>query len=327
MIAEFLVRLRFLILRKKRSEFDDELRFHIEQSIAQKVAAGLNASEARRLALIEFGGVERAREQCEEQRPGWWISTVLLDARYALRGFRRNPVFSISVVATLALGIGATTAVFSVVDRVLFRPLPYADASRIVSVGFVHSLERQEFLMGRFYDDWQDNQQPFQAMASEGTMTHACDLIENNPAQLNCNSFQAGFLPLFGVSPILGRNFLPEEDRPNGPRVVIISYALWEGHYNGDRHIIDRFIDIDGSPARVVGVLPRDFQLPTLESDDIIFPLALNRAVQQTANGRFGNPMRTFARLKQGVSIPQAYAQMQPLFDSELRWFPAEAQR
>ena len=325
MIAEFLVRLRFLIFRKERSEFDDELRFHIKQSIAQKVAAGLSASEARRLALIEFGGVERTREQCEEQRPGWWVSTVLQDARYALRGFRRNPVFSISVVATLALGIGATTAVFSVVDRVLFRPLPYADASRIVSVGFVHSLERQEFLMGRFYNDWEDNQEPFEALASEGTMPHACDLIENNPEQLNCNSFQAGFLPLFGVSPILGRNFLPEEDRPNGPRVVIISYALWKGHYNGDAHIIDRLINIDGSPARVVGVLPKGFQFPTLESDDIIFPMALNRAVQQTANGGFGNPMRAFARLKQSVNIPQAYAQMQPLFDSERKWFPAGA--
>lgn len=87
MIAEFLVRLRFIVFRKKRSEFDDELRFHIEQSIAQRVAAGVSVSEARRLTLIEFGGVERAREQCEQQRPGWWISTVLQDARYALRGF------------------------------------------------------------------------------------------------------------------------------------------------------------------------------------------------------------------------------------------------
>ena len=325
MIMEFLTRLRFLILRKDRRELEQELQFHIEQSIASKMAAGLSATEARRQAFIEFGGIEPTREQCERQRPGWWIGTVLQDVRYELRGFRRNPLFTISVLLTLALGIGATTAVFSVVDRILFRPLPYADPSRIVSLGLVHSLEHQEFLMGRFYVEWQDNQRPFSALASQSTGVHNCDLIENNPQQLNCISFQAGFLPLFGISPILGRNFLPEEDRPNGPRVVMISYGLWKGHYNGDPHILDKMIDIDGNPARVLGVMPKEFQFPTLETADIIFPMALNPATQQTTNGGFGNPMRVFARLRPGVSVAQAYAEMQPLFDSERKLFPATA--
>lgn len=325
MIMEFLTRLRFLILRKDRRELEQELQFHIEKSIASKMAAGLSATEARRQALIEFGGIEPTREQCERQRPGWWIGTVLQDVRYELRGFRRNPLFTISVLLTLALGIGATTAVFSVVDRILFRPLPYADPSRIVSWGLVHSLEHQEFLMGRFYVEWQDNQRPFSALASQSTGVHNCDLVENNPQQLNCISFQAGFLPLFGISPILGRNFLPEEDRPNGPRVVMISYGLWKGHYNGDPHILDKMIDIDGNPARVVGVMPKEFQFPTLETADIIFPMTLNPATQQTTNGGFGNPMRVFARLRPGVSVAQAYAEMQPLFDSERKLFPATA--
>ncbi len=324
MITEFLTRIRFLIFRKK-VDFEHELQFHLEQSIAQKIAEGLSTSEARRQALIEFGGLERTREQCDQQRPGWWLSTVLQDARYAVRGFRRNPLFTVSAVVTLALGIGATTAVFSVVDRILFRTLPYADPGRIVSLGIVHSLEHQEFLMGRFYLEWQDNQKSFVSLASQSTGTHACDLVENNPAQLDCVSFQAGFLPLFGITPVLGRNFLPEEDRPNGPRVVMISYALWKGHFSGDPHILERAIDIDGSEAHVVGVLPRNFQFPTLASADVIFPMALNRTAQQTINGGFGNPMRTFARLKAGVSIAQAYAQMQPLFDSERQLFPAEA--
>jgi len=149
MMMEFLTRLRFLFFRKKRSEFDDELRFHLEQSIAERMASGLSPSEARRQALIQFGGIERARADCEQQRPGWWIDTVLQDTRYAIRGFRRNPAITISVIATLALGIGATTAVFSVVDRILFRPLPYANADRLVSVGLVHSLE-SEFMLGYF---------------------------------------------------------------------------------------------------------------------------------------------------------------------------------
>src|ERR1700754_1498462 len=136
----------------------------------------------------------------------------------------------------------------------------------------VHSLEHQEFLMGRSYLEWQNNQTPFSSFAAQSTMVHNCDLVENNPAQLGCITFQVGFLPLLGISPALGRNFLPEEDRPNGPRVVMISHGLWKGHFAGDPHILDRMINLDGNPARVVGVLPKDFQFPTLESADIVSP-------------------------------------------------------
>ena len=113
MITELLTRLRYFFRPRRRDDFANELAFHLDQSIAQKTASGVSPAEARRQALIEFGAVESTREQCEQQRPGWWIGTVLQDVRYALRGFRRNPLFSISVVATLALGIGATTAVFT----------------------------------------------------------------------------------------------------------------------------------------------------------------------------------------------------------------------
>jgi putative ABC transport system permease protein len=152
---------------------------------------------------------------------------VLQDIRYALRGFRRNPVFAISVLLTLALGIGTTTAVFSVVDRVLFRPLPYVDAGRLVSVGLVQSLERQEFLMGRSFVEWRDHQKPFSGIAGQSTGVHNCDLVENNPKELGCVSFQAGMLPLLGATPVLGRNFSPDEDSPGGPAAegLSISYS------------------------------------------------------------------------------------------------------
>lgn len=255
------------------------------------------------------------------------MEMVLQDIRYAFRGFHRNPVFTISILLTLALGIGTTTAVFSVVDRILFRPLPYADADRIVSVGLVQSLERQEFLMGRSFAEWRERQQPFSAMAGQSTMVHNCDLIENNPAELGCIQFQAGFLPLFGISPVLGRNFSPAEDSPNGPRVAIISYSLWRGHYNGDPAILGRMIDVDGKLVRVIGVLPKDFQFPTLETADIVQPMAFDPSTQMKVNGGFGSPMRLFARLKPGVSIAQAYAEMQPLFQSDLSWFPPGASK
>ena len=322
MISELLTRLRFLIFRKKRTELSEEIEFHLEQAIATRIAAGMEPAEARRQALIEFGGIEPTREECERQRPAWWIGTVIQDVHYAFRGFGRNPLFTISVLITLALGIGATTAVFSVVDRILFRPLPYADPSRIVSLGFVHSLERQEFVMGRFYVEWEKDQTPFSALAAQSTGVHNCDLVENDPMQLSCISFQASFLPLFGISPARGRNFLPEEDRPNGPPVVMISYGLWKGHYDGDPHILDRVINVDGNAARVVGVLPKDFQFPTLEAADIVTPFVLDAAIQQKVNGGFGDPERVFARLRPGVSLEQAYAQMQPLFNGDLKWFP-----
>src|SRR5271166_6181735 len=119
MMKELLTRLRFLLRRQPPNDLDEELQFHVEQATEAKIAAGMTAEEARRQALIEFGGMERTREQCYEQRPGWWMGTVAQDVRYALRGFRRNPVFTIAVIATLAVGIGATTAVFSVVDALV----------------------------------------------------------------------------------------------------------------------------------------------------------------------------------------------------------------
>ena len=123
-MSEFLTRLRFFFRRKPSGELDEELQFHLEQATQANIAAGMTPEEARRQARIDFGGIEGAREQTYAQRPGWWMETVLQDIRYALRGFRRNPIFTITVIATLALGIGATTAVFSVVDPILFRQPP-----------------------------------------------------------------------------------------------------------------------------------------------------------------------------------------------------------
>ena len=306
--------IRFFARRNSARELDEELRFHLEQSTQANIAAGMAPKQARKQAMIGFGGIERAREETYRQRPGWLLETALRDARYALRGFRRNPAFTITVVLTLTLTIGATTAVFSVVDRILFRS-PYAHDGRIVSVGLSQSLEKQEFMLGGFFYEWRDNQKPFEAMAAQGTGPHACVLAESKPAQLNCIDAQAGLLPLLGISPVVGRNFLPEEDRPNGPSVAMITYGLWKNHYGLDAGILNRLIDVDGSPVRVVGVLPKEFELPTLQAADVIMPLALLEAEKQRSqNGGIGQPMRVFARLKPGVSIAQARAQMEPLF-------------
>jgi predicted permease len=321
MLKELLIRIRLLLRRGSRQEVDEELYFHLERQIEANLAAGMAPDEARRQAAIAFGGVERAREECRQQRPGYWLETLLQDAGYALRGFRRNPTFTVTIILTLMLGIGATTAVFSVVDRILFRPLPYRHGDRLVSVGLIAPIIPQEFMLGGSYYTWRDNQTPFEAFASE-TGVNPCDLTEEKPARLSCASVESTFLPTLGINPALGRNFTAEEDRPNAPKVALISYQLWQRHFGGDPGILNKLVSLDGKPSRVVGVLPKDFEMPTLEQADVVVPQALDEAAQRKADP--GRVMYAFARLKPGVSIDQAKSALAPVFDYSLRLAPAQ---
>ncbi len=320
MLTELLTRLRFLIAGKSHGEVDEELRFHLEQQVRENIRAGMSPADAQRQAAITFGGVERTREQCREERPGYWLETLVQDVRYAFRGFRRNPTFSLTVVLTLMLGIGSTTAVFSVVDRILFRSLPYGDSSRLVSVGLVAPIEPQEFMLGGSYYEWQDHQKPFVAMTSQ-IAVEPCDLTESNPARLDCARVEANFLPTLGVSPILGRNFTADEDRPNGPRAALITYSLWLKRFRLDPGAIGKLMRIDGQATEIVGVLPKDFEMPRLESADLLLPQGLDVAAERHADP--GHPMWAFARLKPGMSIEQAKAELEPLFEYSLRLAPA----
>ena len=327
MLTEWLTRLRFLLSRKTHRDVDDELRFHLDQQTAANIAAGIPAPEAQRQAVLAFGAIQRTREACREQRPGFYLETILQDIRYAIRGFRRNPIFTLTILATLTLGIGATTAVFSIVDRILFRPLPYAHADRLVSVGLALSLGKEEFALGYFYYDWSNNQKAFTAMTSESADTSACDLTEHNPVQLSCPRVQQNFLPTFGISPVLGRNFLPEEDRSHGPKAALISYGLWLTRYNRDPNILNKTIALDGNTVRIVGVLPKDFEMPRLQPADILLPIALDEADDIRGNSGLGIPRRAYGRLKPGVTIDQARAQLEPLSIDAIKRIPADIRK
>src|SRR5580704_6919415 len=230
MLRPFLQRLRSFLAGRPRAEVDEELGFHIEKQTEVNLAAGMSPDEARRQAVIAFGGVEAAREACHDERGLSFLETTLYDVRYGWRGFRRSPVFTIAAVLTLAIGIGTTTAVFSVVDRILFRSLPYAHADRLVSVGLLAPIQPQEFVLGGFYYDWRDHQTPFQSPTST-TGVDPCDLTQPDPVRLSCAAVESSFLPTMGVLPLLGRNFTADEDRPNSPPVALISYALWRNHF------------------------------------------------------------------------------------------------
>ncbi len=216
-IGDLWRRLRTRVIGASRDEVDEELSYHIARQTELHVAAGMTQEDARREALIGFGGIEKTREQCHEQGTAAPLETLLRDVRYALRGLRRTPAFAIAAVVTFAVGIGATTAVFSVVDRILFRSLPYRVASRLVSVGIVAPIEPQEFMLGYSYYEWQDHQTPFEILTS-WTGSNNCDLTEQSALRLTCASVEANFLPALGVGPLLGRNFTSEEDRPVLPK-------------------------------------------------------------------------------------------------------------
>jgi len=321
MLKRFFFGWRSLLVGHSRSEVDEELRFHIEKQIEANVAAGMAREEAHRQAMIAFGGVEGAREACHQQRPLSLLETSWYDIRYGLRGFRRGPMFTVTAILTLMIGIGTTAAVFSVVDRVLFRPLPYAGPSRLVSVGLVAPISPQEFVLGAWYYDWRDHQTPFENLTSTAG-AGPCDLTERNPARLNCAAVEWNFLPTLGIGPMLGRNFTADEDRPNAPSVVLISYDLWRSRYGRNPAIIGRMTSLDGQPARVIGVLPKDFEFPTLEQVDILGPQQLDEAAQRKASP--GALMLAFARLKPGVTIEQARAALQPQFQQALRLAPPQ---
>ena len=320
MLKSLLTRLRFLVLPRSRREVDEELRFHLEAAVDANVARGMTPEEARRQAMIAFGGVEAARAECAAERPSFPFETVAQDVRYVVRGFGRNRVFATTVIATLMLGIGCTTAVFSVVDRILFRSLPYEHADRMVSVGLMAPIEPNEFMLGGSYYTWRDNQTPFEVLTSDVGVA-PCDLTEERPARLNCASVESTFLPAFSIRPVLGRVFTKEEDQPDAPHVALISYALWRSHFGGDPGVLNRLISLDGRPTRVVGVLPATFEMPTLEATDVVMPEALDEAAQRKADP--GRPMWAFGRLKPGVSIAQAKAELEPVFNYSLRLAPA----
>ncbi len=299
------------------------MQFHLEQATEFNLAAGMDPEEARRQARIQFGAVEAAREQSHEQKPGWWLGTLVQDVRYALRGFRRSPAFALTVIATLALGIGATTAVFSVVDRILFRSLPYAHDDRLVSVGLVQSLERQEFMLGGFFYEWRDNQKPFASLTFERGVNE-CNLTEANPVHLQCALVAQNFLPTLGIAPVLGRNFSLDEDLPNVAKVALISHGLWLSRFNRDPGVLNKTIKIDDESVRIIGVLPQNFEMPRLQHADIVVPAQMDVAAQHTVNSGIGFPMWAFARLKPGVSVQQASDELQPLYLHTQQWIPKE---
>jgi predicted permease len=300
--------LRAVVQRSRvEREMDAELRFHVEAYVEDLVRAGVPRVEAMRRARLEFGGIEQTKEICREERGVNVVHAVLQDLRLGARVLRKNPGFTAIAVITLALGIGANGAIFSVVNAILLRPLPYPKPTQLVrlwesdpSRGYFRNVVNPfNFL------DWRDNAKSFQSMAAIEVLMVNLN-AQGQPIAVQAMEVSPDFFSVLEIPPILGRTFTTDDGIAGHDKVVILSYALWQERFGGEHGVIGRKVEVDGVPHTVIGVMPRDFSFPNVKAE-VWGPLPLAR----TDDWKDGRYLTVIARLKPGVTVEQAQQDME----------------
>ena len=308
-----------MLLRRERfrSELDEEMAFHRAQAQQEFVAAGMSAKAARRLAARQFGNAERLKERSTEAI-GFRLETVLQDLRFALRQLRRNPGFTVTAILILALGMGASVAIFGFVDAALIKPLPYPDPNRLANVeergkNFPMSpISYQDFL------DWKRSNAVFSSVAAftgTGFGLKTSSGTESVPG----SRVTAEFFRTLQIHPLLGRDFRPGEDVANGPNVVVLSYETWRKRFGGAADIVGKAVTLSGVPFTIVGVLPEDFQFALRGDTEFWVPLQPSGGCEVR---RSCHNLDAVGRLKEGVSFAMAQAAMQTLAEQLQRQYP-----
>jgi len=319
-----LLRVGGLFGRTRRDrELADELGSHVQMQIDDNVRAGMTPDEARRQALVRFGGVEAVKEAYRDRRGIPLIETTMSDARYALRTLRRNPGFTAVAALTLALGIGGNTAMFSVIHAVLLRPLPYPESERLVRVWTVFPSET----VGRAasalpdYRAWRARNRTFAEMGAYHARQYNLTGVDR-PDRLEGARLTAGIWSVLEVRPGLGRVFGPDAERWGTHRVVVLSDALWQQRFGADRHVIGRTVALDDEPFTVIGVMPPGFQFPSPRTQ-IWTPIAYPPGdPMDTRSNHFVNIL---GRLKPGIGASQAQADLSVLAAQINRDLPENA--
>jgi putative ABC transport system permease protein len=286
-------------------DLDDDVASYLDLLAEEKMRAGMSPEAARRAARLELGGVEQVKEQVRAVRSGAFLDTLALDLRYGLRMLMRSPGFTTVALLALALGIGANTAIFSVVDGVLLRPLPYPDAGRLVLVS--RHFSRSTFPYGNLcladYVDWRAGNRAFEDPAVFNRRRF--DLTgAGEPEQVGGAAVTVGFFSALRVRPLLGRVFRAGEDGPAREGLAVISESLWRRRFGGNPGVIGQAIDLDGNRSTVIGVLPSSFHFPRPDSEvwtNLVFPPPARR-------GPFF--YRGLARLAPGVTPAQAQTEL-----------------
>jgi len=300
-----------MMLRRKRmlKQLDEDIHEHIARETQENVDRGMSPEEARYAAMRKFGNVMRVKEETREVWSVVWLEQLLQDTRFGLRMLRKNPGFTAIAILTLALGIGASTSIFSVVNTVLLGHLPYKDPGRLAMLWGTNAKQGATEIPvspGDFFE-WRQRNTAFQDIAAsydhEVTLTGA-----GTPQLLIGYSFSANYFTILGVAPELGRTIGPEEDRPGGAKVAVLSDKLWRETFHGDPQIIGKPITLDGEPYSVIGVMPRSFDYPP--GMQVWMPAALPAS---EANDYQHHYIRVMARLKPRISVARAQAQMTAL--------------
>jgi putative ABC transport system permease protein len=311
MRGRFLARLRawFHPDRVER-EIDEELRFHLDRQIEDFVRAGMTPAAARAAALRAFGGLEPSKEACRDARGLRLLNELRQDARYAARMLRKNATLTAVVTLTLAISIGGNTALFSVVDAVLLKPLGFPEADRLVMIGQRTESHPQRAVSLPDFLDWQARQQTFDDMAAGivigGVLTGGGD-----PERVFGRAVTRNFFSTLGAPLALGRTFTGDEDQPGGARAIILSYPLWQRRYGGDPTVIGRAVGYNAESHTVIGIAPKDFDYYGRSNlnNDIFLPLG-HLAGQPYMQQRDSHPLLAVGRMKRGVTIDTAHADL-----------------
>ena len=312
-LREWLTRLWTALGSHRRDdELEQELRLHLELAGDDARRQGRSAEAAARAARLEAGGVAQAMEALRDQRSLPWLDDLARDLRYGLRMLRRNPMFSLVVLLTLAIGIGANTAIFSVVNGVLIKPLPYPEPDRLISIAHGANLGSAPFL----YFTERDENQTLEGVGAYNLGT-ASVTGQGEPEQVQRLVVTSEILPILGIEPLLGRHFSAHDDSPGSPNTVVLMHGYWQRRFGGEPSAVGQRLTIDGQPWTIIGVMPSTFRFLDRKVDMII-PFRMDRG--QVRVGNFF--LRSIARLKPGVTLDQAAADVKRAIPIAIESFP-----
>lgn len=304
----------------------DEIAHHLAMETRQNRELGMDTTDAERKARLDFGSVEGIREAERDARGTRWFFDVTGDVRYALRSLRRSPVLTGAAVLTLALGIGANTAIFSAVNAVILRPLPFKDPERLYMLweqnpekGWYKNVVAPANMM-----DWQERVAAFADVAAWADWENSVTLQgEGRPVRLTSGYVTGNIFSVLGVQPLLGRSFTPDETWRTGRRVALVSERLWRDQFAADPGLVGRSITLDDVPTQVVGVMPGRMGSFPREGVDIWTPTDFERDARSKVSFRRAHWLRAAARLKPGVTAAEADAQLQAVVRQLQQEYPA----
>jgi predicted permease len=316
----FIHRLRGLLLKRKlEQELEDEIRLHLEMQIEDNLQQGMSPDEARYQALRKFGGIEQVKESYRDRRSLSVVDSTLQDLRYALRALRRNPGFAAVAVLTLALGIGANTAIFSLIDVVLLKRLPVKNPEQLVLLRHADSRATVTPFGYLTYKQFRDQNQVFSSVLAYHPLRLTVSVEGQSEPAVSGQLVSGNYYSVLGVNAALGRTIIPDDDRaPSESPVCVISYNYWLRRFAGDSAVLGKIIHIGGAPFTIIGVTPPEFfGLEVGSSLDISVPLMMQQQVMPGIRSYVDSNYYAFTvmgRLRPGVTIPQAHAGLSVIY-------------